>query len=79
MLRQSPRSELDADSYRWFAAAGENAATTNKRDIVDNKTSTTAERWIAIYKHFPFPFIRVRHALSGGTPSITYSATGMVK
>jgi len=60
-------------------AAAENAATTNKRDIVDNKTTTTAERWIAIYKHFPLPFIRARHSLSGAAASITYSSTGMVK
>lgn len=85
---QGAASDADATGYDVPAdlvqkdaagAAAENAATTNKRDIVDNKTSTTAERWIAIYKHFPFPFIRVRHALTGGTPSITYSATGMVK
>ena len=60
-------------------AAAENAATTNKRDIVDNKTTTTAERWIAIYKHFPFQYIRVRHAISGAAASITYSAIGMGK
>lgn len=54
------------------AAAG-NAATTDARDIVDNKTTTTAERFVARYKHLPASRVRLNWSFSG-SGDVTMSA-----
>ena len=45
--------------------------TTNVRDIVDAKTSTTSETFTARYDVIPTGYIRVRYIISGTTPSFT--------
>lgn len=51
------------------AAAAANTVTTNVRDVIDAKTTTTAEKFQATYKHLPDAKYRVAWALSGTTPS----------
>ena len=49
------------------------------RDLIDNKTTTTAVRAVGVYKVFPFKYARVRWTLTGSTPSVTFTATAGVK
>jgi hypothetical protein len=55
------------------AVAAANSVSTNVRDIVDAKTSTTAESFTAMYERLPAKYVRVRWAISGTTPSFTFS------
>ncbi len=48
--------------------------TTNARDIIDAKTSTTAEMFTAAYQVLPTKYIRLRYIVSGTTPSFTLAA-----
>lgn len=48
--------------------------TTNARDIVDAKTSTTAEMFTAYYQTLPSAYIRLRYIVSGSTPIFTTAA-----
>lgn len=48
--------------------------TTNARDIVDAKTSTTSEMFTAFYQVLPSSYIRARYIVSGTTPSFTTAA-----
>lgn len=48
--------------------------TTNARDIVDAKTSTTSEMFTAFYQTLPSSYIRARYIVSGTTPSFTTAA-----
>lgn len=45
--------------------------TTNARDIVDAKTSTTSETFTARYDVIPAGYVRLRWVISGTTPSFT--------
>ena len=47
----------------------------NLRDIVDGKSTTTAEIFAAIYKHLPCEEVRLKWKLSGTTPSIPVRVT----
>jgi len=47
----------------------------NLRDIVDGKSTTTAESFVAIYKHLPCEEIRIRGKLSGTTPAVPLKVT----
>ncbi len=72
--------ELPADLIlKSSGAAAGNAVTANARDVVDNKTSTTAENFVAIYKHVPFDLVRPRWILTGTTPSLTFSVGANAK
>jgi hypothetical protein len=53
--------------------AGENTVVTDHRSIVDNKTTTAAAKYLAVYKHLPGDVFRVRWILTGTTPSVTMS------
>lgn len=64
------------------SAPGSGAAGTvavNVRDIVDGKTTTTAERFYALYRHFPFKYMREAHVLAGTAPNVTLGVTAGVK
>ena len=52
---------------------------TNVRDVVDAKTSTDAERFMAIYKHLPTDKVRLRWKISGTSPAFTFGARLVVK
>lgn len=56
------------------AVAAGGTVTTNDRDIVDGKSTTTAEKFMAVYKHLPFKYVRFAWALAGTTPSLTFDA-----
>ncbi|MEN6526374.1 MAG: hypothetical protein ABFD65_07800 [Candidatus Polarisedimenticolia bacterium] len=51
----------------------------NTRDVVDAKTTTTAERFYGLYRHFPFNYVREAHTLAGTNPSDTLGVTAGVK
>jgi hypothetical protein len=59
------------------ASAGTVAA--NSRDIVDGKTTTTAEQFIGIYKSLASDRFRLKWILTGSSPSLTLSASAMSK
>ncbi|HOC18440.1 MAG TPA: hypothetical protein PKK95_09240 [Vicinamibacterales bacterium] len=42
--------------------------------IVDSKASTTAEKYLAVFKQVPADYVRLRWTLTGTTPSLTFSA-----
>ena len=44
-------------------------------NIVDNKTTTAAERYLAVYQVLPSDYVRVRWTLTGTTPSLTFSVS----
>lgn len=67
--------ELPADQVlKKSGVAAAVSVTTNVRDIVDNKTTTAAEKFVAIYGRLPAGYVRISHTLSGSTPSVTYSS-----
>lgn len=45
----------------------------NKRDIVDGKTTTTAERFVCVVKNFPWKYVRAKWLFTG--TNITFSVT----
>lgn len=49
------------------------------RDIIDNRTSTSTIRATALYKVWPYKYIRSRWTLTGSTPSVTFAVTAGVK
>lgn len=74
--------DLPADYVLKAAPASATAGTvaTAMRDIVDAKTTTTAEQFVAIYKSIPTDTIRVRWVISGtGGPSFTFSVSAVAK
>jgi hypothetical protein len=56
---------------------GRTASTNNRIEVVLNKSTTTAEKFSALFKHLPWAFVRVAWALTG--TSVTFSATATVK
>lgn len=54
-----------------------NTVTANARDIVDNKTTTTAEQFCGVYKRIAADYVRLRWALTG--TSVTFSASMVAK
>jgi len=54
-------------------AAAEGASDTNVRDVVAAKATTAAARYMAMYKHCPWEYVRVRWTLTGSSPSLTLS------
>lgn len=54
-----------------------NSATANTRDIVDNKTTTTAEQFVGVFKRIAADWVRLRWALTG--TSVTFSASMVAK
>ena len=72
--------DLVADQVlKSAAAAASNSVSTNVRDIIDGKTTTTAEKFVAIYKHVPTDRVRLNWIMSGGSPSLTLSASWVGK
>ena len=61
------------------STATENAPTTLVRSIIDNRTSTSAAQFVAIYKSLPSDRIRLKWIISGTTPSFTFSASMVTK
>lgn len=45
----------------------------NKRDIVDGKTTTTAERFVCVVKNYPWKYVRAKWLFTG--TNITFSVT----
>lgn len=71
------------DQNTWFdavatwtlksaAAYAEETARTNVRNIINDKTTTTAETFAALYSHFPWKYARLRWY--GTFTSVTFSA-----
>ncbi len=56
------------------AGTADVTASTNKRNIVDAKSTTSAEKFQAVYKHLAFQMVRLAWAITGTTPSFTFSA-----
>ena len=54
--------------------AAENAPSAAGRPIIDNKTTTTLEKFCAIYPWLACKYIRAAWTLSGTTPSVTFTA-----
>ena len=54
------------------------AAGTNKRNIVDNKTSNTVEKNLGRIKHFPAPYMRFGYVINA-TGSLTVGAKASTK
>lgn len=73
--------DVPADQVLKHAnGAAANTVAVNQRDIVSNKASITAERFLGIFKHFPFKYCRARWAFTGGSsPSLTLSVTAGAK
>lgn len=68
--------ELVADQVlQTNGAAASATVNTNVRDIVDNKTTTAAAKFSAIYKHLPTGKVRLAWLLTGTTPSVTFSGS----
>jgi hypothetical protein len=60
-------------------AGTEETERVTKRNIINNKTTTTAERHSALYRHVPWTYVRARWALTGTSPSLTFSVNGDIK
>ena len=60
-----------------LATAAGNAPVADLRDIVQNKTTSTAQRDIGIFKHVPAKYVRVKWILSG--TDVTFSVKGSGK
>lgn len=52
------------------------AVTTNTRDIVPAYALTTAAAWSAVYKHWPFNYLRFKWTNTGLSAPITIRITG---
>ena len=66
-------------ALKTSATATENTTRTNDRSIIDNKTSTTAEQFMATYKRIATDTVRLKWIISGTTPSFTFSASMVAK
>ena len=77
--------EVSSDKVNWYempldfalkstgdAAGGSVRAAC--RNVVDAKTTTTAETFLAVIKHLPAGYVRLRWTLTGTTPSVTFGA-----
>lgn len=62
--------------YSGAAGAGSTIGT-NRRNIVDNKTTTTAEKFIGVYKQLAADRVRLAWKFVG--TSITFSCSAVVK
>ena len=60
-------------------AAASGTVTTSARDIVDNKTTTTAESFVAVYKSIPTDRIRLKWKIGGTSPEFTLSVSAVGK
>lgn len=61
------------------SAAAQGTLTANTRDIVAAKTTTTAEKFVGVYKQFPWKYCRVRWTISGAGATVTFSASAGTK
>ena len=52
---------------------------TGVRDVIDNKTTTTAVQAVAIYKNLPTDKVRLKWILTGASASMTFSASMVAK
>lgn len=66
-------------SLKSSATATENTASTTTRSIVDNYSGTAASQYIGIYKNIATDRVRLKWIISGGTPSVTLSASMVAK
>jgi len=68
--------ELPCDLVMKSSGTGTaNTVAANQRNVVDSKTSTTAEKFVGIYKALPADVVRLRWILTGTTPTMTFSAS----
>ena len=68
--------EMPADRVlKSSGVAAANASTAGVRDIVDNKTTTTLEKFLAVYQQLPAAYARIAWTLSGTTPVVSFTAT----
>ena len=74
--------ESSSDKINWFPMVADYAikkvndgtggtVRTNVRDIVDAKNNTTAEDFVAVYRHVPGKYVRSNEIIAGTTPSLT--------
>ncbi len=56
------------------AIATDLTATANARNICDEIDETGEGQYLAIYKHIPSDYVRLKRLVSGTTPSYTFSA-----
>lgn len=74
---QTKAYEITADHVLKSSGVGAaETVSTDQRDIVDGKTTTTAERFFALYKHLPTPWVRLNWSLASGDVTMSASLSG---
>ena len=69
--------ELPCDvAMQTSGTATDNAARTNERDIVKSKASTTAEKFIGIYRNLAADYVRLRWIFTGTNFTMSASLVG---
>ena len=77
--------EVSSDGKTWYempfdfalkstGVAAEDTCRAAGRDVVNGKTTTSAENFLGIYKHLPAGWVRARWTISGTSASVTFGA-----